>query len=480
MSKPKLERSYIAGISTKKMVFYSLGGILGGIMYSMFNQLQFYMASLLLIPQTVIALVFLIYSIVDGANDPVFGYLADRSRKYTEKYGKRYPWIMIGTIIAPIFLILCFIPVATIELDASGAVINQEAMILAAIWIILIMCIYESFRTVSEINLSALFPDLFRGAGARRKITSIMAIMGFLNSLIGIVLIPLCLAIFGGVTSTSAYISTVIVIVILAYLLTIPFSIGVKEPADLKQLRVDLDARGKSTSPIKEVLIRVFKDKNWMAFTLAYFCYTVAGYCLLAGINFFVLHSLGLGIEATIIPQLGALLMSIVSIPIFAKISKTIGAKKGYLISLIFMCILFFSMFFVTDITGFTLALFFGGIGLGANGYMYAIISSEAIDNAVVTSGKREEATYNGILRIFSGFCYFLQTLIFAIVSSATGYKPSLGANQSEAAKLGLNLQISLIPLVIMIVGVFIIVLMYNITKEKADANREKLIELKL
>ncbi len=455
--------------NTKRMVYFSLGGIVGGLLYAMFNQIQFFAVSLLLIPQFTIALIFLIYSIVDGANDPIIGYFADRSKKFTEKWGKRFPWIMAGTILAPIFLIMCFIPIST------------ESIILSAIILTILICVYESLRTVAEINLNALFPDMFRGEWQRRKVTTIMIITGVITSLLGIILIPLLLSALGGVTQISAYFGTVIILVVIVYIIIIPFSFGVKEPDDMKEFRTRLDVEKKSTSPVKEVVTRVFKDRNWMAFTFAYFFFTIAGYCLLAGVNFYVIHGLGLDISATIVPLLGALVMGIVSIPIFSKIAKKLGAKIGYFIGLALFGAFFILFFiFVNDIIAFTILFLLVGLASGGLNFMYNLISSEAMDNAVVTSGKREEATYNGILRIFSGFCYFFQALIFAIVSFYSGYDPSKGANQTETAKLGLKIQMSLIPFFLIIISMIIIIVLYKITKEDAEANKKKLIELKL
>lgn len=455
--------------STKKMLGYQLTIIISGLTYSMYNQLQFFAVSLLLIPQATMVVVFLIYSIVDGSNDPIFGYLADRSTRFTAKYGKRFPWIMIGTFLSPIILILCFVP------------LGGESIMLAAVILTILICVYESFRTIAEINIDALFPDLFRGDYERRKVTSIGLIISFINSILGIILIPLFISIYGGVTSISAYIMAVISMVIIIYIIAIPFIFGVKEPADMKEMRKRLDVEEKSSSPVKEVVIRVFRDRNWMAFTISEFFYTVAGYSLLAGINFYVIHGLGEPISSVILPQLGTLVMSIVAIPIFSRIAKNLGAKLGFFISLAIFALFFILFFlFVDDMLGFTIMFLLLGITLGGYGFMKSILYSEAIDNAVVNSGKREEATYNGILRIFTGFCYFLQALIFAIVSSFSGYDPTLGANQTETAKLGLKIQMSLIPFILITIGMTIFYVGYKISRLDAIENRAKLLEMKL
>jgi hypothetical protein len=70
--------------------------------------------------------------------------------------------------------------------------------------------------------------------------------------------------------------------------------------------------------------------------------------------------------------------------------------------------------------------------------------------------------------------------LIFAIVGIITGYDPQLGTENSDFAKLGLLLQMSLIPATLMFISSLIFFKMYTITKETAIENKNKLIEMNL
>jgi Na+/melibiose symporter-like transporter len=199
------------------------------------------------------------------------------------------------------------------------------------------------------------------------------------------------------------------------------------------------------------------------------------------GLNFLVVHNLGLGIGFTALPLLAISVVSIIFAPIWAKTAKKIGVRKSYILSLILNSIMYLSIFFVNDIVGLTLVYAFGGIGISANyGIITGLATAEAIDNATVHSGKREEASFHGILRIFSAYSYTFQALIFAVVGGITGYNAAFGTNNTEFAKLGLNIQMSLIPMVINLIGIISLVLMYKISKTDAEANKEKLIEMGL
>ncbi|MFX1294813.1 MAG: MFS transporter, partial [Promethearchaeota archaeon] len=86
---------------------WAMGGPVTLLMVGMWGRIQYFSARILLIPQSIIFIIYLIYSTVDAVNDPLIGYFADRSTRFTEKYGKRFPWIIIGHLTQPIFLILC-------------------------------------------------------------------------------------------------------------------------------------------------------------------------------------------------------------------------------------------------------------------------------------------------------------------------------------------------------------------------------------
>jgi len=463
---------YSEGITNRRMVRFALIAPVAGLLSGMWGNIQFFAVSALLIPQAIIWIIYLIYSFIDAFNDPVIGYFTDRSRKYTMKHGKRYLWIKIGVFLSPIFLILCFIPIST-------------NVIILTLWLIILMGIYETFLTLLEVSHNSLFPDLFREPQQRRRVSGYGGVIGGITSIFGAIFIPVMLAIGGGATSPTSYLITTIIIVIIVYLLTIPYLKGVKETNEMREFRTQLDESGKSSSPIKEVLGRIIRDRNWIALIIANTCFVIAGACMLYGLNFFVYFYLELEIEYASIPGLAYSGVAIISVLIWIKVAKKIGVKKSYMISLFLAIIGFILFYFIDDLLGLTLVLAFMGVSSAANlGVIFQLAQAEAIDNAAVNSGKREEGTYMGVLRIFSAFSYAFQTIIFAIVTSISGFNASLdwkfGFHQSNLAKLGLKLQMSLIPLTIIIVGTILFVWIYKISKEMAQENVRKLVELNL
>src|SRR5512139_3685443 len=60
-----------------------------------------------------LALMLLIYTFIDAIDNPVYGYLSDRTRT---RWGRRRPWLTIGTPL----LILCFIAFYSTPAFLSG------------------------------------------------------------------------------------------------------------------------------------------------------------------------------------------------------------------------------------------------------------------------------------------------------------------------------------------------------------------------
>jgi len=445
------------------------------LLFGIWGNLQLYMVTVLLIPLFLIPIIYLIYSIVDGINDPLIGYYTDRSKRFTEKYGKRYPWIVIGGILGPIILLLAFIPIVEIDSDPNSLVIT-------VIWITIMMCLWETAATLREVSHEALFPDLFRYEDQRTAVQGIRMLFVLIAQLIAAISIPLIMASLGGATEPMAFIGAAIFVMIISYIVLIPYAKwGVKESEEMKQMRLKLDQEEKVHEPIKVVLKRILKDRNWMGLIIAFLLWGIGALCFAGGMTYFMLHSLGLGIEVMVLPGLLILAVSVISIPLWVKLPRKIGAKHAYIAGLCSAAIIYFAFFFVTDYIGAVIVFGLYGISYSALwGITFKMVQAEAIDNATVTNGKREEASFIGVLRVFSAFTYFFQSLIFVIVWTSTGYDPAKRANQTELAKFGLKLNMSLIPLVITVIGIIIFAFMYTITKEDSLVTKKKLAELGL
>ncbi len=452
--------------SNKKMAIFGIGGIIGTFMWIVRGKMQLFATMALGVPVSMIIVIIGVWVIWDAINDPVTGYFLDKSKRFTSKHGKRYPFILIGQVGALLSLILLFLPI-----------VGNPTF--AIIWLIIAICIWDQFQTILELSSHGLIVDLFRDEKQRVKLGSILSALGAIGTLIGSILIPIMLGMFGGQDEPMAYMLTTTIMVVVCLVLTVPYSFAIREPAEMKELRTTLDGEGKSSSPLMEIIVRALKDRNWVGYIFGYVFWVVGITCLTVGIDFYMVDALGLPIGAAALPSLALLSVNFLFIPVWIKISKKLGARKTYFWALI-TCFAAAALFtFSTDLP--TTLIFAGLAGIGNSGQavVFNAVYSEAIDNATVKSGKREESSYLGVMRFFSATGVLWQTIIFAVVAGISGYNPA-AAIHSDAAKLGLRLQISIIPAMIQLIGALVFLKLNTITREVAIGNNKKLIEMGL
>lgn len=458
--------------STAKMLAYSSGGIILSSLWQLRGLFQLYAEKALGISTMVVLFIGLIYIIWDGLNDPLTGYFLDRSKRFTSKRGKRFPFIIIGGVGAIVFVVLLYLPIT-----------NDPA--LAAIWLLIMLLIWDQFQTLFELSTSGLTVDIFRDSKQRVKLGTYGVLLGAIMSLLFGSLPSVVLELMGDETVAIAYFYAVFALAFVPLIILIPFALSTREPVEMIELRTRLDQEGKSSSPFKEVMKRVFTDKDWMSLVLVYLGYVIGIQCVTTGMSFYIVDGLGLPIGYALFFNGIFVLAGFISAPFWKKIADKKGSKKTYLYS----AFVFIIAGGVYPLLGWSLvpALILSavvGIGNAGAGTSFWAANSDTLDNATVKSGKREETSFNGVLRFFSATGIFFQILIFLLVEAFTGYDPNLTywnpTPPTDLMRIGLNLRASLIPAIIYLITALIYLKFNKVTAEVAEENKKKLIEMGL
>jgi len=362
--------------SNKKMIVFALQATILNTFWALRNWIQIYAAKALNIPILLVLMIFGIYVIWDAINDPLTGHLLDRSSRFTSKYGKRFPFIIIGIFGALLTLILLYLPVSSDPL-------------VAVFWILFVIILYDAFQTIYELSISGLIVDRFRDQKQRVKFSTFSHIIAGIGSLLLAIFIPLLIELYGGVSNARAYFFMSLTIIIVLLIIAIPQILSTREPKEMIELRTRLNAEGKSFSPAKEMIIRAFKDRNWMGVIIGYVVWVIGIGCVTVGLSFYIVDALGLPISMVALPSLLFLLVSFAVVPIWMKLTKKLGSKITYFYALLLTAVTTASFIFATNYTIVLIIAALGGIGHGGQGVVLNVIFSEAIDNATLTSGIR-------------------------------------------------------------------------------------------
>lgn len=467
----------------KRIIAISLSNLFWIVIFTAQARFQIFAVKVLGLDPFVIALFIAIFVVWDIANDPLIGRLSDKTTRFTKKYGKRLPLIMLGNIGMMIFLILQFIPW---PLKEGGGLADESLIIPAVIWITLAICLFDLFQTFREMNLEASLTDLMRDQESRRRITLFDAFtINLIGMILGLLMIPLLLSTFkafdatGRADNPNAFF-IMGVVVALIYAIGLPLAAyGLREPKEMKEFRAEFD-KIIERPPFKEVAKRAFLDKNWLAFMIIDLQWALINRTFIVGLDYYVVDALGVDIGLAIIPQIAVVL----GLVIFGVVSyftmKRWGTRKTSLWGLAITTIGFLLSALSTNILSLTLFYFIGAAGIGLQVNARSVVLKQALDDSVLKHGTREEAQYNSINGMLRSTNLAIQALAFAIIWAIFGYDPLLGTGNTDLAKFGLLFTISIFCGIISLLAGIAFWKLFDITKEKEEEIKEKLLKLGL
>ena len=467
MSNKEIQDLGIKRYRKRTIASFQLGNLVG-LMFSQIygQQLTYYYTSYIGLNLTYFLLAQIIFTVYNMFNDPLLGYLSDRSSRFTKRWGKRFPFIMIGAIpwaIIPMFLYTA----------PSVVLIGQLGVFF---WFLIVQSINDTAFSLMDVNRIGLFPDKFRSDKDRKIGGAITTVLETLGILLGVLIPVLTIDELGPELGYPFQAITATGLGLFFIILMVP---GVREDKEMRDRR-DYFNFSVEREPFFHGLVETLKNKNFIGYMVLYTVYTTSMGIIMASIPFFVQDILQL-------PKLGELITLayvfavIGAAYIWYRLSYKLGIKKVALIGALLLSLMGLPLLFVPlGPSGLPLVIVIfviAGFVDGAIISMTMPLFSSIIDSATLISGRRKEGIYQGTHVFFSRFGIAINAFVFWLVNLLTGYES--GAT-SELALFGLKLQVSVFPMIIMFSGTFIFWSFYKLKQLDIDANAVKLKELDL
>jgi len=453
-----------------------------GLYVSAQSKIQMYSVRVLGLDPFLVALYIGIFTIVDIVNDPIVARYSDKSTRFTRKYGKRFPFILISQILWLPFLVLQFI---SWPLNPEGGLADPNSALFVAIYIAFIVSVWDCIKTFQDFGKSAFINDFMRDQKSRGRFFSLRNIVvNVLGNALGLLMIPILLSVFnafdaeGKVANPNAYFMMALVVALIMCISIPLHAYAFWEPKEMRNFRADFDEKVKN-APFLTVIKNTFTDRNWLALMVISLQGVIVIRILLNGIDYVILDVFNLNIGMTIIPQIAYILGTVAFTPVAYYLLKRVGSKKTYLYGIILSSITIPLTLFSRNIIFLSLFVFIFSIGIGLQFTSRPLYRHQALDDSILKHGTREEAQYLAVNGMVSSTSNFIQASLFAIVVTGFGFVPALGyAGNTEIAKFGLLFNLAIIPMVIMVISGLIFWKLSDITAEKAIDNKEKLLEL--
>ena len=454
--------------SKKSMVSYGFGAYISEFFSMAFGAyVFFYYETVIGLNVWLTSIGFIIFALWNAVNDPLIGFLTDRPFKFTKKWGRRLPWVIIGGIPWIFSYLLLFTPP---DVDP-----NSGAIILF-IWLVVMTCLYDTFASLFQVNYYSIFPDKFRGDSERRLASTLSTLVAAIGLASGSI-IPSLVIDFDERSTFTLQAVFVVIVCLMALLALIP---GSRED----QLRIDCYLESceedMERKPFFKEFKTIIKHKNYMAYVISFMFYTCLVATMIGSIPYVAQFVLGVEAKDIMLIMAALLIGLFISMPIWSKIAdKTNNDRKTMLIAATFLTIATIPLFFIDNYFIMILAMFIWGMGEGGYWVMLSPVRSTVIDEAVVMSGRRTEGIYQGFQTFVSRIALVAQALSFSIVHTITGFVET-SDTQTPTAILGIQIHFALLPMIFMVISTIILWKFFKLTPDKVKENKEKLKEMRL
>jgi GPH family glycoside/pentoside/hexuronide:cation symporter len=410
---------------------------------------------------------YILFAIWNAIDDPLMGYLTNRPFKFTKKWGRRFPWILISGI--P--WILCYVLIFT----PPNVNPQSGAWILFA-WLVFSTCLFDTFGSIFVVSFTSLFPDKFRSIKERRIASGVSTPVGIVGIALGSILPPLFI-VFGDLQSYVIQAGVVVITLFIAFVLSIP---GLRDD----QACVDLYLAKCEAKLEKESFFKVLKftlrHKSFLVYIFCYILYQFMTVSMTASIPYLVRFVLNMEADAITIVMAGFLVGALISIYFWIKLAnKTNDTRKVMIIAGLTLVITTIPLIFIEEYITLIFVMILWGAALGGFWAIIVPAFADVIDESVIMMNKREEGIYNGLLTFYGRIAIILQAISFAIIHTLTGFEEG-AATQTPLAVQGIHIHLALLPAIAMLIGILVFWKLYDLTPDKIAAVKKKLDELKL
>lgn len=403
-----------------------------------------YLTSLNLITSQQMSRIVFIYTFVDAIDNPIYGLLSDRTNT---KWGKRRPWLVIGTPL----LILSFI----MFFNMPKGIQSNETQ--AYIYILLMYIFTGTLDSLINANYGALFPTLFKTDAERAKTNGIRQICQLVAMVISIVLTPVVAKAIG--YGLTAIIYGVIALVVILYM-----TFGCHE--NIEEEKRELE-NAEKPNLFKAIIALATNSKFWI-FGFASAFYSAAFSLISQAVPFYVKYTLKLDSSMTTV-MLGAVFaFALVGIVVFSVISKKVEIIKIWRLGFIVMTVGFIPLYFAKNLP---VAIVIAGImGVGVAGCLITMdcIGAKIIDNDYERHGVKREGMLTSLIGVMNRLNGLYVALGYKIMYSVFGFKNDLepGTQPDIASKC----LICVLPFVAMLLASIFSMFLHFDKKEEPEA----------
>ena len=388
----------------------------------------------------------------DYINDPLFGYISDRTRT---RWGRRRPYLLFGPIpFAIIFTLMWWKP----------PIQNDIALV---VYYAIIFVFYDAAATAIYMPYFALTPEMTSDYDERTSLTSVRSFFSIVGSLVAFT-IPLMIVVSFSPENAQNVLLMGGIFAIISVLPMYLVFLGTQERPEFMQqkqpgLWESIQASFHNRPFLFSAGIYLF---TWITVDiletfLIYFIKYVVNRESYSDLIFFTIFGI-----------------AILALPLWTWTSRRLNKRLAYIIGMVFLAAVLLVLINLTPATPLAWILVLcvlAGIGVSAAHVIPWSIIPDAIEYGELQTGKRYEGMFYSLVSLSQKFASSFAVPLALAVLDRTGYIPN-SSQQPSSAIQGIRLVTGPIPAVMLCIGILFAIL-YPLGRERYTQIAQELEE---
>ena len=399
-----------------------------------------------LVPPAVAGSALLVGKIWDTVNDPLFGYLTDRTRS---RHGRRRVYLIYGAL--PLALLAAAIWMMPVGLSP----------VLAFVWIAVTYTLFDTVVTLVQIPYSSLAAEMTHDYDERTSLIAISSVGALLGYILGSVAMPLVVRAAPDARTGYAIAGGALGLVAGAAIAWVAWR--VREPV------LD-EVRAQAAPPWKSVLGAV-RSRPFVLLASGCGLACIGLTLVQGGLAYFVVYQMQ-GSKADLPQMLGGLLLVVGASIVFWKWlvdhwEKNYAYAAGLGLAAVGLAALFWLQPGQQWATMAALAVI--GAGMGAHWVVPFSMLPDTVDHGHAESGERRTGMYYGLFGLIDKLARTVATAAIGWLLYAFNYVPNVA--QTSQSLLGIRLTVGLLPAAFLLAAIPLL-LAYPISRARHAALR--------
>jgi len=390
----------------------------------------------------------LVGKIWDAINDPLFGWLSDRT---TSRFGKRRVYMIFGALpLAVTIMLLWFVP--------RGL---PDVWVFA--WIAVTFLLFDTAWTLTNVPYYALTAELTDDYDERASLTAFRMVLGVPAYIVGAALTPALVGLFESKRTGYGWVGVIYGLLAAAVLWIA--AAGLRERKEISQ--------SKAHTPPLQTLLATFRNKPFVRLIVAYLVANVGFALIKTLLAYFLTYQLGMEAQVPVVMFLLLLFVALFLFP-WKKVSDRLNKGPAYAAGLALGGLAVAATFLLPPGPTpwvYVIAVV-AGIGFSAQWVFPWAMVPDVVEYDRLETGEHRGGMYYGVWGLATKLSDALGIAATGWVLQLFGYVPNVP--QSTHTLFGIRLFFGLVPALFFVVALPLLI-WYPITRASHAEMRRRL-----